>query len=106
MEDLPLGRIAVLVPEFAVKDLPLGRIAVLVPEFAVKDLSLGRTPMMKPEIEPGTSWMAVRRANHYTKQAVDLSTIRNAELFYKLRIVKKKNANPLNRTRELLQSLI
>ena len=25
MEDLPLGRIAVLVPEFAVKDLPLGR---------------------------------------------------------------------------------
>ena len=25
MEDLPLGRIAALVPEFAVKDLPLGR---------------------------------------------------------------------------------
>ena len=25
MEDLPLGRIAVLVPEFAVKDLPSGR---------------------------------------------------------------------------------
>ena len=25
MEDLPLGRIAVLVPEFGVKDLPLGR---------------------------------------------------------------------------------
>ena len=24
MEDLPLGRIAALVPEFAVKDLPLG----------------------------------------------------------------------------------
>ena len=25
MEDMPLGRIAALVPEFAVKDLPLGR---------------------------------------------------------------------------------
>ena len=25
MEDLPLGKIAALVPEFAVKDLPLGR---------------------------------------------------------------------------------
>ena len=25
MENLPLGRIAALVPEFAVKDLPLGR---------------------------------------------------------------------------------
>ena len=25
MEDLPLGRIAALVPEFAVKDLPSGR---------------------------------------------------------------------------------
>ena len=25
MEDLPLGRIAALVPEFVVKDLPLGR---------------------------------------------------------------------------------
>ena len=28
-----------------------------------------------PGIEPGTSWMAVRRANHYTKQAVYLSII-------------------------------
>ena len=26
MKDLPWGRIAALVPEFAVKDLPLGRI--------------------------------------------------------------------------------
>ena len=31
---------------FAMEDLPLGRIAVLVPEFAVKDLPLGRTLMM------------------------------------------------------------
>ena len=29
MEDLPLGRIAALVPEFAVKDLPLGRILMM-----------------------------------------------------------------------------
>ena len=29
MEDLPLGRIAALVPEFAVKDLPLGRTLLL-----------------------------------------------------------------------------
>ena len=28
------------------EDLPLVRIAALVPEFAVKDLPLGRTPMM------------------------------------------------------------
>ena len=28
------------------EDLPLGRIEALVPEFAVKDLSLGRTLMM------------------------------------------------------------
>ena len=30
MEDLPLGRIAALVPEFAVKDLPLGRTLMMV----------------------------------------------------------------------------
>ena len=29
MEDLPLGRIAALVPEFAVKDLPLGRTLIV-----------------------------------------------------------------------------
>ena len=29
MEDLPLGRIAALVPQFAVKDLPLGRILMM-----------------------------------------------------------------------------
>ena len=29
MEDVPLGRIAALVPEFAVKDLPLGRTLVM-----------------------------------------------------------------------------
>ena len=30
MEDLPMGRIAALVPEFAVKDLPLGRTLMMV----------------------------------------------------------------------------
>ena len=30
MEDLPLGRIATLVPEFAVKDLPLGRTLMMI----------------------------------------------------------------------------
>ena len=30
MEDLPLGRIAALVPEFAVKDLPLGRTLMMI----------------------------------------------------------------------------
>ena len=29
MEDLPLGRIAAFVPEFAVKDLPLGRTLIM-----------------------------------------------------------------------------
>ena len=30
MEDLPLGRIAALVPEFADKDLPLGRTLMII----------------------------------------------------------------------------
>ena len=30
MEDLPLARIAALVPEFAVKDLPLGRTLMII----------------------------------------------------------------------------
>ena len=30
MEDLTLGRIAALVPEFAVKDLPLGRTLMII----------------------------------------------------------------------------
>ena len=38
------GKIAILVPGFALEDLPLDRIATLVAAFAVKDLSLGRTP--------------------------------------------------------------
>ena len=29
MDDLPLGRIAAFVPEFAVKDLPLGRTLIM-----------------------------------------------------------------------------
>ena len=36
------SKTATLVPEFA-EDLPLGRIAALVPEFAANDLPLGRT---------------------------------------------------------------
>ena len=35
MEDLPLGRIAALVPEFAVKDLPLGRTLMMIHKSAV-----------------------------------------------------------------------
>ena len=30
MEDLPLGRIEALVPEFAVKDLPLGKTLMMI----------------------------------------------------------------------------
>ena len=30
MEDLPLGKIGALVPEFAVKDLPLGRTLMMI----------------------------------------------------------------------------
>ena len=33
MEDLPLGRISALVPEFAVKDLPLGRTLMVMKDF-------------------------------------------------------------------------
>ena len=32
--------------KFAMEHMPMGRIAALVPEFAVKDLPLGRTLMM------------------------------------------------------------
>ena len=60
MEDLPLGRIAALVPEFAVnrlalgqntlmmlvEDLALNRTAALVPEFAVNRLALGQNTLM------------------------------------------------------------
>ena len=38
MEDLPLGRIETLVPEFAMEGLHLVRTETLVPEFAVQDL--------------------------------------------------------------------
>ena len=41
------------------KDLPLGRIAALVPEFAVKDLPLGRTLMMMMMIYIGLSTVYV-----------------------------------------------
>ena len=34
MEDLPLGRIAALVPEFAAKELPLGRTLMIMMEDA------------------------------------------------------------------------
>ena len=33
------------------EDLPLGRIAALVPEFAVKDLTLGKTLMILKNVE-------------------------------------------------------
>ena len=36
MEDLPLGRIAALVPEFALKDLPLGRTLLMLIEIIYK----------------------------------------------------------------------
>ena len=49
MEDLPLGRIAALVPEFAVKFLPLGRTLMLMmiyniytKFYSLSTLSLGR----------------------------------------------------------------
>ena len=41
---------------FAVEDLPLGRIAVLVPEFAVKDLSLGRKLILMMMMMISVSW--------------------------------------------------
>ena len=41
------SKTAIYFPEFAtIVNLPLGRIAALVPEFAVKDLPLGRSLMM------------------------------------------------------------
>ena len=38
MEDLPLGRIAALVPEFAVKDLPLGRTLMMMIKELTSDI--------------------------------------------------------------------
>ena len=40
MEDLPLGRIAALVPEFAVKDLPLGRTLMIYIYIKIKSVAL------------------------------------------------------------------
>ena len=40
MEDLPLGRISALVPEFAVKDLPLGRTLMMKRKNKIRDSSL------------------------------------------------------------------
>ena len=45
------------------EDLPLGRIAALVPEFAVKYLPLGRTPMMILIYNLARSVIRVRRKN-------------------------------------------
>ena len=41
MEDLPLGRIAALVPEFAVKYLPLGRTLMMMMIY-IQGLYMGR----------------------------------------------------------------
>ena len=38
MEHLPLGRIAALVPEFAVKDLPLGKILMMMMMMMANDI--------------------------------------------------------------------
>ena len=43
MEDLPLGRIAALVPEFAVKDLPLGRTLMMIIYYITKGVHKERT---------------------------------------------------------------
>ena len=39
MEHLPLGRIAALVPEFAVNDLPLGRTLIIIYIYIYKSMS-------------------------------------------------------------------
>ena len=39
MEDLPLGRIAALVPEFAVKDLPLVRTLIMMMMYTMLHVS-------------------------------------------------------------------
>ena len=54
MEDLPLGRIEALVPEFAVRDLPLGRtlmmmMIIIMFKVNVSDMT-PRTFMMHTEI--------------------------------------------------------
>ena len=51
MEDLPLGRIAALVPEFAVKDLPLGRTLMMIEKKLInryiQRVSLGLWPGLR-----------------------------------------------------------
>ena len=61
MEDLPLGRIAALVPEFAVKDLPFGQntddiTIYLVLQYAIMDGSPGdisEEPVMQEKGKKG-----------------------------------------------------
>ena len=48
----------------------------------VQDPILPEKFVGQPGIEPGTSWMAVRRANHYTKQAVTSNIHRPTQKYY------------------------
>ena len=49
MEDLPLGRIAALVPEFAVKDLPLGSTMMLVMMMKLRSMDTIKVSMIVSE---------------------------------------------------------
>ena len=57
MEDLRLGRIAALVPEFAVKDLPLGRTLMMIYNLYVGHVAQAArrlaTGFRRPGFDPG-----------------------------------------------------
>ena len=55
MEDLPLGRIAALVPEFAVNDLPLGRTHDDDDEQVAKGGYITLIPKLKGGLQCGSS---------------------------------------------------
>ena len=70
MEDLPLGRIAALMPEFAVKDLPLGRTLMMMHARVTNIVRGGRTyhNMRKKTITHGSG-------NAYFLKSVHLSIV-------------------------------
>ena len=51
MEGLPLGRIAALVPEFAVKDLPFGRTLMMM-MMIIPSNEVGRSKLPAPLAKP------------------------------------------------------
>ena len=79
MEDLPLGRIAALVPEFAVKDLPLGRTLILHTNEYTESSKYYARP--QTAVARGLGLPAGRQPGHYTHAASKTLTLLSQFIF-------------------------